>query len=138
MALAGILRVLFGSGQVALPPVRSLGKESGLLFLLVGAFHAKRTPRDNLPAFCRDWIFALKAVAAGSAGWDLSGSLEESGGHCLEVELLHTLIGKIGNVHPAGPVAFQLGKEGIAGGCRFGDWFMKLSLLSDQGTVSAL
>jgi hypothetical protein len=61
----------------------------------------------------------------------------EDRGHSLGVELLHAFIGKVGNVHPTDPVAFQLGKDGIADGCSFRDRFMKLSLLNDQDATSA-
>jgi hypothetical protein len=106
MTLTGILSVLFGNVSIPSSLVRSLGEEGGLLFFLAAAFDAKGTPRDKLLAFCRDWVLTFDAVAARSPGRGLSGCLEECGGHCLEVELLHALVGKIGNVHPAGPVAF--------------------------------
>jgi hypothetical protein len=62
----------------------------------------------------------------------LTGCLEEGAGFSLEAELLHALVGEIGNVHPQGPVAFQLDRDGIAGGCRFGDRLIKLLLLDDR------
>jgi hypothetical protein len=138
MVLAEILHVVFEKGDSIRALVRFTGEETGLTLFQTGTLDTKVAARNDLLAFCGDRAQAFETVAVWSLAGGLAGCLAEGAGYSLEVELLRALVGDIGDVHPEGPVAFQLDRDGIAGGCRFGDREIKLLLPHDQGAVFVL